>query len=127
MGVAATDIITMKFEGTNIIVNGKTLEFGNRPSVEYIFSSYYYDRDDGVSSIEYGFQEGARMYYVKGWDTNGRLVYLGGHSMEMKGSTREACWVANYYDTASGTVNSKKTFSYKGGDKKEPFGSGNMY
>ena len=36
-------------------------------------------------------------------------------------------WVANYYDTASGTVNSKKTFSYKGGDKKEPFGSGNMY
>ena len=127
MGVAATDIITMKFEGTNVIVNGTTLEFGNRPSVEYIFSSYYYDRDDGVSSIEYGFQEGARMYYVKGWDTNGRLVYLGGPSMEMNGSTREACWVANYYDTASGTVNSKKTFSYKGGDKKEPFGSGNMY
>ena len=127
MGVAATDIITMKFEGTNVIVNGTTLEFGSRPAVEYIFSSYYYDRDDGVSSIEYGFQDGARMYYVKGWDTNGRLVYLGGPSMEMNGSTREACWVANYYDTASGTVNSKKTFSYKGGDKKEPFGSGNMY
>ena len=127
MGVAATDIITLKFEGSNAVINGRTFDFGVIPSVEYIFSSYYYDSDDGVYKRYYSFQDGARMYYVKGWDTNGRLVYLGGPSMEMNGSTREACWVANYYDTASGTVKSKKTFSYKGGDKKEPFGSGNMY
>lgn len=127
MGVAATDIITLKFEGSNAVINGRTFDFGVIPSVEYIFSSYYYDSDDGVYKRYYSFQDGARMYYVKGWDTNGRLVYLGGPSMEMNGSTREACWVANYYDTASGTVKSKKTFSYKGGDLKEPFGSGNMY
>jgi len=126
MGVNPTDVITMKFKGTDLIVNGTTLALSDRPSVEYIFSSYYYDRDDGVCKVYYGFQEDARMYYVKGWDSAGRLVYLGGPSMEMNSGTLEACWVANYYDSASGTVMTKKTFSYKGGTDKDPFGYGNL-
>lgn len=126
MGVNPTDLITMKFQGTDVVVNGTTLALTDRPSVDYIFSSYYYDRDDGVCKVYYGFQEDARMYYVKGWDSEGRLVYLGGPSMEMNSGTLEACWVATYYDSTSGEVKTQKTFSYKDGSDKDPFGYGNL-
>lgn len=128
LGVTETDVITMIFDKGNstLTVNGKSLSCTTSIGVEYLFSSYYYDRDDGVYRAYSGFQDGAKLYYVKGWDAEGRLVYIGTPSMEQNSSgILEACWVANYY-AADGTTGTSKTFSYKGGDDKDPFGSGNL-
>ena len=129
MGVNATDIMTIKLDmQANLMwVNGKQLSLNRSMKIEYLFSSYYYDSDDGRYTCYSGFQEGARMYYVKGWDATGRLFYLGGASMETTvAGNREACWSAKYYNSSQEKFVSAKSFSYKGGTDTDPYGSGNL-
>lgn len=129
MGVNATDIITMKFdmESGQMWVNGKKFSLNYSMNIEYLFSSYYYDSDDGRYTCYSGFQEGAWMYYVKGWDSTGRLLYLGGPSMATNSAGNlEACWSAKYYDSSQEKFVSSRSFSYKGETDKDPYGNGNL-
>lgn len=131
MGIEATDVITVTINSVekSMTVNGKSYSLSSSIYAEYFFSGYYYDRDDGAYSNYYGFQNNARLYYVKAWDANDRLVYLGGASRAYNSRTAamEACWKATYYDYSYGTLKNKTTYAYyRSLDSYTPFGNGNL-
>lgn len=127
LGVKSTDVITIRFDNVNdiITVNGVAMNLTVDYTLgSYVFSYYYRDSDDGVYEVYGGFMDNAHLYYVKGWDANGRLVYLGyADKATNADGVEEACWRSYGY---SGSLSDKKTFSFRNPDGYEPFGMGNM-
>ena len=127
LGVKPTDVITIRFDNVNdiITVNGVAMNLTVDYTLgSYVFSYYYRDSDDGVYEVYGGFMDNAHLYYVKGWDANGRLVYLGyADKATNADGVEEACWRSYGY---SGSLSDKKTFSFRNPDGYEPFGMGNM-
>ncbi|MBQ8573603.1 MAG: hypothetical protein IJ450_01990 [Bacteroidales bacterium] len=122
MGVSKTDIIILTLNGTTMIVNGKIIE--NTPSFNnyrsgYIWSGHYHERDDGMWYKDYTFQDGGRIYYAKGWDSNGVLIYIGGAALSADG---RACWKSVYYDATSGNQVVQEHFPRV----TSSFGTGNL-
>ena len=122
MGVSKTSVITLTLSGTTMIVNGKTIE--GIPSIieyldGYIWSGHYYDRDDGVYYVDYTFQDGGRIYYAKGWDSDGKLIYIGSAALSSDG---RACWKSVYYDSYSGNLSTTEHFPRV----TSSFGRGNL-
>lgn len=122
LGVSMTSVITLTLFGTTMIINGKTIE--GIPHVSdyldgYIWSGHFHERDDGMWWQDYTFQDGARIYYAKGWDSNGRLIYIGGASLSGDG---RACWQSQYYDSGSGDLVTKEHFPRT----TKSFGIGNL-
>lgn len=133
LGVTSTSLITLNVDAANdvLVINGKKINAAipfAMPS-PFLFSSYYRDRDDGEYVNYYGFVPNSRLYYVKAWDPNGRLVYMGGAAMEYNSRTkvREACWKSTYYN--NGRIYTDIEFAHYCDNLKDysPFGSGNMY
>lgn len=98
--VSATDLITLIYDvnaGT-IKINNKTVSVtGAAPlTLKYLFSAYYYDRDDGVWEEYEGVPENSALYYVKMYDADGNQIYFG-HAAKVKNSAGELenCWYAN--------------------------------
>lgn len=121
-GCKKTDIITLTFEGTTMTVNGKTIENVSsffRCLSGYIWSGHYHERDDGMWWNDYTFQDGARIYYAKGWDSNGMLTYIGGAALSTNG---RACWKSVYYDSSSGDQVTQEHFPRV----TSSFGHGNL-
>jgi hypothetical protein len=122
MGVSKTSIITLTLSGTTMIVNGKTIS--GIPAVGryldgYIWSGHYHERDDGMWWKDYTFQDGARIYYAKGWDPDGQLIYIGGAALADDG---RACWKSIYRDYHSGDLITKNHFPRV----TSSFGRGNL-
>lgn len=122
MGVSKTDVITLTLSGTTMIVNGKTIS--GIPSVGryldgYIWSGHYHERDDGMWWNDYTFQDGAKIYYAKGWDSDGDLIYLGVASLSADG---RACWKSTYSDYSTGNIMTEEHFPRV----TSSFGRGNL-
>lgn len=122
LGVSKTSIITLTLSGTTMIVNGKTIE--GIPAVGrylegYIWSGHYHERDDGMWWMDYTFQNGGRIYYAKGWDSDGQLIYIGGAALSNDG---RACWKSVYYDSYSGDMVTQEHFPRV----TSSFGRGNL-
>ena len=122
LGVSKTSIITLTLSGTTMIVNGKTIE--GIPAVGrylegYIWSGHYHERDDGMWWEDYTFQDGGRIYYAKGWDSDGQLIYIGGAALSNDG---RACWKSVYYDSYSGDMVTQEHFPRV----TSSFGRGNL-
>ena len=122
LGVSETSIITLTLSGTTMIVNGKTIE--GIPAVGhylegYIWSGHYHERDDGMWWMDYTFQNGGRIYYAKGWDSDGQLIYIGGAALSNDG---RACWKSVYYDSYSGDMVTQEHFPRV----TSSFGRGNL-
>lgn len=122
MGVSKTSVITLTFKGTTVTVNGKTIE--NTPSFYrylsgYIWSGHYHERDDGMWYKDYTFQNGGRIYYAKGWDSNDVLIYMGGAALSADG---RACWKSVYYDSKTGNQVTQEHFPRV----TSSFGQGNL-
>ena len=122
MGVSKTSVITLTLTGTTMIVNGKTIE--GIPAVGryldgYIWSGHYHERDDGMWWQDYTFQDGARIYYAKGWNSDGQLIYIGGAALSNDG---RACWKSVYHDYSSGDMITQEHFPRK----TSSFGRGNL-
>ena len=61
-------------------INGKQFdisETGSFTDIGYLFSSYYYENDDGYAKCYDGVPDGSKLYYVKAWSSNGELTYHG--------------------------------------------------
>ena len=130
LGISNTDVLTIRLDSTNdtATINGHTVSNGNIMSVisSHIFSTYYRDFDDGEYK-EYGpFVEDARLYYVKAWDSYGRLVYLGHADKATNSNTGniEACWKSQDFNGYS--VYEEKTFANYKSEGYKPLGMGNM-
>ena len=100
-GVSRTSLMTIRFDGTTnkLSINGivfdvqfSTFEFN------HLFAAYWYERDEGDWSKTQGIPDGSRIYYVKGWDTSGNLIYLGYpvKHINPSSSNEEYCWYTYY-------------------------------
>ena len=126
LGINPTDVIVLSFEGNTMTLNGKTFTLSYIHRGGYIFSGYYYDRDDGVYSKYYSFQDNAKLFYAKGWDADGKLIYLGGPAIAVGPSgSDEACWKSVYY--YDNRISTQYDFAYYT-DQQEytPYGFGNL-
>ena len=126
LGVDPTDVIVLSFDDTDMTVNGKTFTLDSINLGGYIFSGYYYDRDDGVYSKYYSFQDGAKLFYAKGWDADGKLTYLGGPAISVGPSgSDEACWKSVYYYNSK--ISTKYDYAYYTENQEyTPYGFGNL-
>lgn len=117
-GTYAPETEIIKFQ----IGNGKTIT--GIPSVGryldgYIWSGHYHERDDGMCWKDYTFQDGARIYYAKGWNPDGQLIYIGTGALTTSG---RVCWRSVYYDTYSGDLKTQDHFPRV----TSSFGRGNL-
>ena len=131
IGVEPTDVITLRIDDINDIVtiNGIAMEGAIQHAMaKYIYSSYYYEYDEGAYRQYSGITEGTKLYYAKGWDSYGRLQYVGyaGVATNPDTGNEEACWKAQYYTNSS--VFETDTFAnnrYLSGEYV-PLGMGNL-
>lgn len=131
IGVEPTDVITLRIDDINDIVtiNGIAMEGAIQHAMaKYIYSSYYSEWDEGAYRQYSGITEGTKLYYAKGWDSYGRLQYVGyaGIATNPDTGNEEACWKAQYYTNNS--VFETDTFAnnrYLSGEYV-PLGMGNL-
>ena len=101
IGVEYTDLITLRFSGNNqtLTINGKELSCSGLSYMGwyYLFSCYYREYDEGEWKEYEGVPEGSELYYVKMWDANGNLTYLGHAAKAVNPATNnmEYCWYSN--------------------------------
>ena len=96
-GVSRTSLITLRFDGTS-----KTLSINSKSysvpfelfDFSYLLAEYNHESDEGVWHSVEGIPNGSKIYYIKGWDANGNLVYLGypTKAINPKTSVEEYCW-----------------------------------
>ena len=126
--VSAGDLLTIRIDemAGMITVNGKSISAVPYSAMAgYVYSSYYYDRDDGVLLRYRGIREDTRLYYAKGWDKHGRLCYLGYPIVALNPNTgkNEACWYAQGF---TNELWESKTFAYYKSSDYKPLGMGNL-
>lgn len=129
--VDPTSVITLRIDDANdvVTINGKEMKGAIETAMsKYIYSSYYYEYDEGAYRQYDGIGEGTKLYYAKGWDEYGRLKYLGYASKAINPDTanEEACWKSQCYTNNS--IEEKETFAnnrYLSGEYI-PLGMGNL-
>lgn len=96
-----TDLITLRISSLDntITLNGITLSTTEAQNMGWVrlFSAYYSDRDDGLWSEEHGVPTNSQLYYVKLFDAEGNLTYLGHAAKGVNPETgnTEYCWYSN--------------------------------
>lgn len=120
-------VLSISFCDKYIKINDKELEY---KMLDYTdFSSYYFftyyssENDEGVWKTQgEGVTEGSKLYYVKAWDENDNLIYLGGASKATNPKTNkeEYCW-RSYYN---GKHNYEFAYYPETHSNYEPYGGG---
>jgi hypothetical protein len=124
-------ILEISYKDKYIKLNGVDLEHNIESEVNsfyiggYIFSGgYYSDYDDGwLREWKFGAPDNSKLYYIKAWDENDELVYLGAVSIALNPETNaeEYCW-QGYYNgnkhAAQFAYNSETLTNY------QPYGGG---
>ena len=124
-------ILEISYKDKYIKLNGVDLEHNIESEVNsfyiggYIFSGgYYSDYDDGwLREWKFGAPDNSKLYYIKAWDENDELVYLGAVSIALNPETNaeEYCWQGYYKDNkhvAQFAYNSETLTNY------QPYGGG---
>lgn len=121
-------VLNISFKDKYIKLNGVDLEHNiasDKNSIStsgYFFSDYDSDYDDGQLTEWSGVSEGSKLYYVKFWNEDDELVYLGAASTTLNPTTNEVenCW-RSYYNGVTNyqfAHNSETLSSY------QPYGGG---
>ena len=101
LNVEKTDCMTLitSFKDKYIKLNNVDLEYKisqyTNFDATYLFTYYTHENDEGIWCVlGEGVPEGSKLYYVKIWDENDNLVYLGAASKELnpKTNNEEYCW-----------------------------------
>lgn len=109
--VSKTDkmVLTLSYKDKYIKLNGVDVEHmigANTNSTKtsgYFFSDYYREYDEGEYKDWSGVTEGSKLYYVKFWNENDELIYLGAASTGLNPNTNkvENCWRSYFNETIS--------------------------
>lgn len=132
MGVSPIDVLTITLDATDksVTVNGKKLTGSGFAvgGLSQLFSNYFRESDDGVLEEYDGFVEESKLYYVKMWDSQNRLIYLGSAAKAYNGrtATNEACWVSSYYYDGRIFKNTEFAHYCSKLTSYQPFGMGNL-
>ena len=104
MDVEPTDCIVMRisvYDGT-LTVNGKTIhlpQIAQFTDIEYLFSSYFYEDDDGYAKTYAAVPIGSKLYYAKIYNASGEVVYTGHASEgEYNDGTIQYAWKSVHSD-----------------------------
>ena len=113
-GISPTDVITLRVDSINGVVTINNVEFYGTVSTamyKYLFSSYYSEWDEGQYRSYSGITDGTKLYYAKGWDKDGNLIYMGHAAKQVNPDTNnvEACWKSQNYN--NGAITEKATFA----------------
>ena len=128
LNVVSTDCIILKisFIENSIKLNGANLEYllpsGTKFTSRYLFTKYYGESDEGYYRSWNGLPEGSKLYYVKIWDENDNLIYLGAASTAQNPNTNnlENCWKSYY----NGEYNYEFAYYSETLDNYQPYGGG---
>lgn len=105
IGASPTDLIFLKLSAIDetIIINGQTLDCEGIEDISFskFFSGYTRESDEGVFAKQYGIPDNSELYYVKMYDENNNITYLGhaAKAINPLTSMEEYCW---YSKTADG-------------------------
>ena len=98
--------LAISFKDKMISINGNPLEY-KMTSLSSFKSSFFFsyftsENDEGTWRVRgEGVPEGSKLYYVKIWDDNDNLVYIGSASKALNPITNqeEYCWRSYYNET----------------------------
>lgn len=91
-------VLTTSFKDNYIKLNGVELEYIMPSNVTFsskvFFCQYFSEYDEGRYTSYRGVPEGSKLYYIKIWDENDSLIYLGAASTALNPKTNkvENCW-----------------------------------
>jgi len=128
LNISPTDcmVLEVSFKDSYIKLNGSEIEnnlpLKNTFGSYCFFSSYSKDSDDGDWLSWGGVPEGSKLYYVKVWDKDNNLVYLGGASkaLNLLTNIEENCW-RSYYKGETKTEFARYSTSLA---NRQPYGGG---
>lgn len=99
-------ILTISFKNKKISINGTAIEYKMNALSSFrsglLFSYYTSENDEGTWRVSgEGVPEGSKLYYVKIWDEDDNLAYLGAASKSYNPKTdrEEYCWQSYYNET----------------------------
>lgn len=101
IGISPTDLIILKFSGADqtITINNKVLSCPGISSLalDYLFSGYARESDEGELDVRYyGIPEESELYYVKMYDAQGDMIYIGHPKYDTE--RNEHCWYSSTYN-----------------------------
>lgn len=95
--------LTISFKDKELSINDTPIEYRMNSLTSfrsgYFFSYFRSENDEGTWRVRgEGVPEGSKLYYVKIWDENDDLVYIGGASKALNPKTNieEYCWRSYY-------------------------------
>ena len=132
-GIAATDMMILKYDGVNhtFTINGHVVECSSLTtfSFDYMLVKYYNDTadfgsDDDDECSYVGIPNDSKIYYIKAYNASNKVIRTGKRSTSTvansaNSSTKEYCWV--WTNSSGATTN--EFASYTGFDSStyEPF------
>ena len=120
IGVSNTDLIKLVFSGEDetITINGKVLNCPGIKSItcSYLFSAYFREYDDGEWKEYYGVPDDSSLYYVKMYDSTGKMTYEGYASKATNSASSriEYSWYSSTDSSYQFAYNAKTAGAYGG-------------
>lgn len=115
-------VLTVSFKDKYLKINDAEYKLNvEQFKSAYLFSKYYYENGRYPHVIRgEGVPENSKLYYVKIWDENDNLIYIGGATTSLNPQTNEIenCW-RSYYN---GEYNYE--FAYYKSSNYSPYGGG---
>ena len=102
-------VLNISLKDKSIKLNGNNIDYkidsskSSYSTSGLIFSDYYRDYDEGEYKKWSGVPVGSKLYYIKLWDENDELIYLGAASTALNPTTNEVenCWRSYYNETTT--------------------------
>lgn len=91
--IDGTGVLTIHLSKNRCTLNGIDIninkEFNGFYHLSSMFAEYYFERDEGAWLQYDGMPDGTKIYYVKVWDSKGKLIYIG-HPGQVSGNNKWA-------------------------------------
>lgn len=114
---SATSLLLIQFDGVNetMTINDNTSPcHRNSMTWSRLFVDYGHESDEGIWDVYSGVPDGSKLYYVRVWDADDTLNYIGYATTSVNPDTNrtEFCWCSYYpktgttsYDFANDAIN----------------------
>ena len=118
---SSTSLVSLKFDGVNhtFSVNGESIDCPeDQMSLGDLVTSYEHESDEGIWEVHTAeVPDNSKLYYVKAWDANGVLSYIGYATTSINPATNktEYCWCSYYPKTGQVSYDFANAAASQGG------------
>lgn len=130
VGISDIMVLSISYKDKSIKLNGIDLDHNIASNVNtyttggyFLSAGYSEDYDDGwLREWKAGVSEGSKLYYVKFWNENDELIYLGTASTALNQTTNEVenCWCSYY----NGDISYQFAHNSTTLTSRQPYGGG---